>query len=89
MHLLFSDFVCRAGGYVFFDMFSLSKLLRRARLESAALDAGDPVCFSFWFAAFGQGESTVLRVIRVDQDRRLPEITVTRQSPATCFVIVN
>ncbi|KAJ1525640.1 hypothetical protein ONE63_008858 [Megalurothrips usitatus] len=74
-----SDNTFRApGGYVFFDMFSLSKLLRRARLQSPTLDAGDPVCLSFWFAAFGQGDSTVLRVVRVDQDRRLPEITVWR-----------
>lgn len=65
-----------AGGYVFFDMFSLSKVLRRARLESPVLDAGEPVCLSFWFAAFGQGDSTVLRVVRVDQDHKVPEMTV-------------
>ncbi|XP_052120407.1 MAM and LDL-receptor class A domain-containing protein 1-like [Frankliniella occidentalis] len=72
-----SDNTFRApGGYVFFDMFSLSKVLRRARLESPHLDAGEPVCLSFWFAAFGQGDSTMLRVLRVDQDRKLPEMTV-------------
>ncbi|KAK3917197.1 MAM and LDL-receptor class A domain-containing protein 1 [Frankliniella fusca] len=72
-----SDNTFRApGGYLFFDMFSLSKVLRRARLESPRLDAGEPVCLSFWFAAFGQGDSTVLRVLRVDEDSKLPEIIV-------------
>ncbi|XP_021968384.1 MAM and LDL-receptor class A domain-containing protein 1 isoform X2 [Folsomia candida] len=49
-------------GYVYFDIFSQTQS-PPVRLVSAMPSTGDRVCFSFWYAAFGNGETTQLRVL--------------------------
>ncbi|PSN54331.1 hypothetical protein C0J52_10678 [Blattella germanica] len=56
-------------GYVYFDLFNQNVGSNVARLISPPISGGgeDPIlCFSFWFAVFGAGESAELRVVRQD-----------------------
>ena len=57
-------------GYVYFDLFNQNVGSNVARLISPPISgsAGEEttLCFSFWFAVFGAGESAELRVVRQD-----------------------
>ncbi|KAJ1526311.1 hypothetical protein ONE63_009461 [Megalurothrips usitatus] len=58
-------------GYIFFDLFAASKKGARdtARLVSPLIQASSDEtvhCLTFWYAAFGVGDSAELRVIKAD-----------------------
>jgi len=50
-------------GFTFFDIFSQGAQSPPVRLMSRMPATGDRVCFSFWYAGFGAGETTQLRVL--------------------------
>ncbi|XP_047739184.1 MAM and LDL-receptor class A domain-containing protein 2 isoform X2 [Hyalella azteca] len=54
-------------GYVFFDVFNQNANPQSLRLTSPVL-RGQTVCFSFWYAAFGSGSTTSLKVLQVLPD---------------------
>ena len=60
------------GGYVYFDVFSQGGRVETVRLvgpvvNSRGVKNGKPrMCLTFWFAAFGAGDSTELKAIRRD-----------------------
>ncbi|XP_049780981.1 MAM and LDL-receptor class A domain-containing protein 1-like [Schistocerca cancellata] len=58
------------GGYVYFDLFNQNAAASTVRLISPVIEATDDrqLCFSFWFAAFGQGDMAELRVVRQDNN---------------------
>ncbi|XP_069694256.1 MAM and LDL-receptor class A domain-containing protein 1-like [Periplaneta americana] len=55
-------------GYVYFDLFNQNVGSNTARLISPPISAVEEqfLCFTFWFAVFGAGESAELRVVRQD-----------------------
>jgi hypothetical protein len=54
-------------GYAYFDIYTQSAQGTPVKLLSPTIPAsGDRVCFSFWYAAFGAGESTLLRVLTTE-----------------------
>ncbi|CAL8109886.1 unnamed protein product [Orchesella dallaii] len=53
-------------GYAYFDIFSQNPQGPPVRLVSMVPATGDRMCFSFWYAGFGAGESTVLRVLTAE-----------------------
>jgi hypothetical protein len=55
-------------GYVYFDLFNQNVGSNPVRLISPAIKAvqEQSLCFTFWFAVFGAGESAQLRVVRQD-----------------------
>ncbi|XP_066995484.2 MAM and LDL-receptor class A domain-containing protein 1 [Anabrus simplex] len=55
-------------GYIYFDLFNQNIGSNTARLVSATIPGSEErqICFTFWFAAFGSGDSAELRVIRQD-----------------------
>jgi hypothetical protein len=57
-----------AEGYVYFDLFNQNVGSNPVRLISPTIKAVQEqfLCFTFWFAVFGAGESAQLRVVRQD-----------------------
>jgi hypothetical protein len=57
-----------AEGYVYFDLFNQNVGRNPVRLISPTISAVEErsLCFTFWFAVFGAGESAQLRVVRQD-----------------------
>lgn len=57
-----------AEGYVYFDLFNQNLGSNPVRLISPTISAVEErsLCFTFWFAVFGAGESAQLRVVRQD-----------------------
>jgi membrane protein required for beta-lactamase induction len=57
-----------AEGYVYFDLFNQNVGGNPVRLVSPTIKAvqEQSLCFTFWFAVFGAGESAQLRVVRQD-----------------------
>jgi hypothetical protein len=57
-----------AEGYVYFDLFNQNVGNNPVRLISPTISAVEErsLCFTFWFAVFGAGESAQLRVVRQD-----------------------
>lgn len=55
-------------GYAYFDIFNVGgSRSNSVKMISPKVDGtGDSMCFSFWFAAFGAGETTSLKIVRVD-----------------------
>ncbi|GLG93676.1 Uncharacterized protein GBIM_01019 [Gryllus bimaculatus] len=58
-------------GYIYFDLFNQALGSNTARLVSPTIpgstnDDDRQLCFTFWFAAFGAGDSAELRVLRQD-----------------------
>ena len=56
-------------GYAYFDIFShTGGRSNKVRMISPTVSKGiaDHMCFSFWFAAFGAGDTTSLRIYRQD-----------------------
>ncbi|KAI5707041.1 hypothetical protein M8J75_013844 [Diaphorina citri] len=57
-------------GYIYFDLFNQILGSNMVRLVSPVIttNEGDSqlLCFSFWYAAFGAGESAILQIIRQD-----------------------
>ncbi|XP_023328229.1 MAM and LDL-receptor class A domain-containing protein 1 [Eurytemora carolleeae] len=56
-------------GYAYFDIFNTGSRTDTVRMISPVLqskDSIDQLCFSFWFAAFGAGESTLLKIYSKD-----------------------
>jgi len=65
-------------GYAYFDIFNSGSRQNRVKMISPTIPGGDSdsMCFSFWFAAFGAGETTSLRIYRRDasvNDREIDE----------------
>lgn len=58
------------GGYVYFDVFSQQSRQEIVRLVGpnvTSLGIGRPrLCLTFWFAAFGAGDTTQLKVLMAD-----------------------
>ena len=60
------------GCVIFRDFFALKKVYffrsNKVRMTSPTIKNGiaDHLCFSFWFAAFGAGDTTSLRIYRQD-----------------------
>jgi len=62
------------GGYAYFDVFSQGGRVETVRLVGPVVNSrgngvknGKPrMCLTFWFAAFGAGDSTELKAIRRD-----------------------
>jgi hypothetical protein len=57
-----------AEGYIYFDLFNQNVGSNPVRLISPTISAVEErsLCFTFWFAVFGAGESAQLRVVRQD-----------------------
>jgi hypothetical protein len=57
-----------AEGYIYFDLFNQNAGTNTVRLVSPTISATEEqtLCFTFWFAVFGTGQSAELRVIRLD-----------------------
>ncbi|XP_054280218.1 MAM and LDL-receptor class A domain-containing protein 1-like [Macrosteles quadrilineatus] len=55
-------------GYIYYDLFNQILGSNMVQLVSPLITSGDDtqLCFSFWYAAFGAGDSAVLQVIRQD-----------------------
>lgn len=54
-------------GYIYFDLFnSGSSVVRLTSRQIAASEDRQQLCFTFWFTAFGSGESAELHIIRQD-----------------------
>lgn len=58
------------GGYIYFDVFSQQGSVDIIRLVGPNITAGGigrpRLCMTFWFAAFGAGETTQLKIYGVD-----------------------
>ncbi|KAG7208285.1 hypothetical protein KM043_014527 [Ampulex compressa] len=55
------------GDFVFFDIFTTNKKSIEVQLRSPIIRASmdeESVCFTFWFAAFGVEESTMLEIVQ-------------------------
>lgn len=55
------------GDYIFFDIFTANQKSTEVRLRSPIISASnddESTCFTFWFAAFGVEESTMLEIIK-------------------------
>lgn len=55
------------GDYIFFDIFTTDQKSTEVRLRSPIIGASfddQATCFTFWFAAFGVEESTMLEIIK-------------------------
>lgn len=74
-------------GYAYFDIFNTGARSNRVKMISPTVKAGaaDNMCFSFWFAAFGAGDTTSLRVYRQEysasQDEDLDKATEENDLP--------
>lgn len=59
-----------SGGYVYFDVFSQQNRQEVIRLVGPNMTSGGigrpRLCLTFWFAAFGAGDTTQLRVLMMD-----------------------
>lgn len=57
-------------GYAYFDIFNTGSRSNRVKMISPTIPASNSgkMCFSFWFAAFGAGETTSLRIYKYDGD---------------------
>lgn len=55
-------------GYVYYDLFNQILGSNMVQLVSPLITSGDDtqLCFSFWYAAFGAGDSAVMQIIRQD-----------------------
>ncbi|KDR22154.1 Apical endosomal glycoprotein [Zootermopsis nevadensis] len=55
-------------GYIFFDIFTTNQQQREVRMLSPVMDGEgyDDLCFTFWYAAFGAGDTTRLHVFKAD-----------------------
>ncbi|XP_072154876.1 MAM and LDL-receptor class A domain-containing protein 1 isoform X1 [Bemisia tabaci] len=55
-------------GYIYYDLFNQILGNNMVRLVSPVIPAAEDsqLCFSFWYAAFGAGESAVMQVIKQD-----------------------
>ncbi|XP_046406809.1 MAM and LDL-receptor class A domain-containing protein 1-like [Ischnura elegans] len=57
-------------GYIYFDLFNQNAGSNMVRLISPQITATQEeptfLCFSFWFAAFGNGDAAELRIVRQD-----------------------
>lgn len=66
-------------GYAYFDIFSQNSVSPPVRLLSRLPGSEDRVCFSFWYAGFGAGESTQLRVLVAPAGDSVPSADDGRQ----------
>jgi hypothetical protein len=59
-----------SGGYIYFDVFSQQNRQEVIRLVGPNMTSGGigrpRLCLTFWFAAFGAGDTTQLRVLMMD-----------------------
>lgn len=55
-------------GYIYYDLFNQILGSNMVRLISPVIPVTDEpqLCFSFWYAAFGAGESALLQIMRQD-----------------------
>ncbi|XP_046682188.1 MAM and LDL-receptor class A domain-containing protein 1-like [Homalodisca vitripennis] len=55
-------------GYIYYDLFNQILGSNMVQLVSPLITSGDDtqLCFSFWYAAFGAGDSAVMQIIRQD-----------------------
>lgn len=55
-------------GYIYYDLFNQILGANMVRLISPVIPVTDEpqLCFSFWYAAFGAGESALLQIMRQD-----------------------
>lgn len=56
-------------GYAYFDIFNTGTRSNRVKLTSPTISGDateDRLCFSFWFAAFGAGDTTSLKIMKKD-----------------------
>nr|CAD7458310.1 unnamed protein product [Timema tahoe] len=63
-------------GYIYFDLFNQNSGSNTARLISPTVTASSDeqqLCFNFWFAAFGAGDSVELRVMRQDNSSNVDD----------------
>nr|CAD7197854.1 unnamed protein product [Timema douglasi] len=63
-------------GYIYFDLFNQNSGSNTARLISPTVTASSDeqqLCFNFWFAAFGAGDSVELRVMRQDNSSNVED----------------
>ncbi|XP_066995371.2 MAM and LDL-receptor class A domain-containing protein 2 [Anabrus simplex] len=67
-----------SDGYIFFDIFTTNQVQRQVRLVSPVMNPvkdKDILCFSFWFAAFGAGDTTHLRIVSYPPHGDLDDLT--------------
>jgi len=58
-------------GYAYFDIFNTGSRSNRVKMISPTISASDDkLCFSFWYAAFGAGDSTSLKIYKVELDSK-------------------
>lgn len=74
-----------ADGYIYYDLFNQILGSNMVQLVSPLITSGDDtqLCFSFWYAAFGAGDSAVMQVIRQDNssgEALLDKVTVSSQT---------
>lgn len=57
-----------SDGYIYYDLFNQILGANMVRLISPIIPVTDEpqLCFSFWYAAFGAGESALLQIMRQD-----------------------
>lgn len=55
-------------GYIYYDLFNQILGSNMVKLVSPVISGGEDsqLCFSFWYAAFGAGDSAVMQLIRQD-----------------------
>ncbi|GLH08186.1 LOW QUALITY PROTEIN: MAM and LDL-receptor class A domain-containing protein 1-like, partial [Gryllus bimaculatus] len=69
------------NGYIFFDIFATNQVVREVRLVAGparpppGAPRGPLLCFTFWFAAFGAGDSTHLSLLRYPTAGDLDDLT--------------
>lgn len=55
-------------GYIYYDLFNQILGANMVKLISPLIPGGDDpqLCFSFWYAAFGAGESALMQISKQD-----------------------
>lgn len=60
-----------SGDFIFFDIFTTNQKSINVQLRSPLITPApeeSSICFTFWFAAFGVEESTMLRVVKISTE---------------------
>jgi hypothetical protein len=81
-----------AEGYIYFDLFNQNVGSNPVRLISPMIRAMEEqnLCFTFWFAVFGAGESAELRVVHQENSSsNNGEIPPLKKVLRLCYHIVS
>jgi hypothetical protein len=87
------NFCILAEGYIYFDLFNQNVGSTPVRLISPVISAveGQTLCFTFWFAGFGAGESAELRVVHQEnssgENGEAPPLEKALQ--LYCYIIIT